>query len=75
MRATSLPSFAAVSIAEVSAQAAPAEAGTLSAAHVRVPAGMRAWARTNGFEIGNRGRLPLEVLDAYRHAHDVPAGR
>jgi hypothetical protein len=35
---------------------------------------MRAWARANGFEIDNRGRLPLEVLDASRRAHAVPAG-
>jgi DNA polymerase III subunit epsilon len=59
-----------------STQAVAAEAGTLPAAHVTVsPAAVRAWARGNGFAIGDRGRLPLEVLDAYRRAHGVPAGR
>lgn len=61
--------------AEASPLTARAEAGTVPAAHVSVsPAAVRAWARANGFAIGDRGRLPLEVLDAYRGAHDVPAG-
>jgi DNA polymerase-3 subunit epsilon len=61
--------------AEASPRTAPAEAGTLPAADVTVsPAAVRAWARANGFAIGDRGRVPLEVLDAYRRAHEVPAG-
>jgi DNA polymerase III subunit epsilon len=29
------------------------------------PALVRQWARTNGYEVGDRGRLPREILDAY----------
>jgi DNA polymerase-3 subunit epsilon len=60
----------------VSPQSSPTEAGTLPVAHVTVsPTAVRAWARGNGSAIGDRGRLPSEVLDAYRRAHGVPAGR
>jgi DNA polymerase-3 subunit epsilon len=39
------------------------EAATLPAAHVTVsPAAVRAWARTNGYEVGDRGRLPAEII-------------
>jgi DNA polymerase III subunit epsilon len=51
------------------------DAGTLPAAHVIAsPVAMRAWARANGYEVGERGRLPAEVADAYRRAHEG-AGR
>ncbi len=30
---------------------------------------IRAWARKNGYEISDRGRIPSEVADAYRKAH------
>jgi len=39
------------------------------------PAAIRAWAQANGWEVGNRGRLPAEVVDAYRRAHEVAAGQ
>ena len=32
-------------------------------------AAIREWARTSGYEIGQRGRIPVEVIDAYRAAH------
>ncbi len=32
---------------------------------------VREWARANGFEVGDRGRIPAEVLDAYRRAQDA----
>ena len=32
-------------------------------------AAIRQWARTSGYEIGKRGRIPVEVIDAYRAAH------
>ncbi|TKJ29882.1 hypothetical protein A6V29_19185 [Blastococcus sp. CCUG 61487] len=32
------------------------------------PAAVRAWARANGYDVGERGRLPAEVFDAYRRA-------
>ena len=34
---------------------------------------MRAWARDNGYEISDRGRLPAEITDAYVAAH--PSGK
>jgi DNA polymerase-3 subunit epsilon len=34
------------------------------------PSAVRAWARVNGFEVGDRGRLPQEVTEAYRSAQD-----
>ena len=30
---------------------------------------MRAWARENGYEVADRGRLPAEIADAYTAAH------
>ena len=30
---------------------------------------IRAWARQNGFSLGDRGRIPAPVLDAYAAAH------
>lgn len=30
---------------------------------------IRAWARSNGFEVAKRGALPREVIDAYDAAH------
>lgn len=32
------------------------------------PTDVRAWAKQNGFEIGDRGRIPATVLNAYRAA-------
>ena len=32
-------------------------------------AAVREWARTNGFEISDRGRIPAGVIDAYQAAH------
>jgi DNA polymerase-3 subunit epsilon len=32
------------------------------------PSAVRAWARSHGMQIGDRGRLPLQVLNAYRAA-------
>lgn len=36
-------------------------------------AAVRAWARENGYEISDRGRLPAEVTEAYAAAH--PSGK
>jgi DNA polymerase-3 subunit epsilon len=64
-----IPNLPLATSAPASRQAA--DAGTLLAAHVSAsPAAMRAWARANGHEIGERGRLPAEVTDAYRRAHE-----
>ncbi|SNS08575.1 Lsr2 protein [Streptosporangium subroseum] len=30
---------------------------------------VRAWARTQGYAVGDRGRLPEEIAKAYQHAH------
>jgi DNA polymerase-3 subunit epsilon len=35
------------------------------------PAVVRAWARANGYEVGDRGRLPFEVTNAYRRAQET----
>lgn len=35
---------------------------------------MRAWARSNGFDVADRGRLPAEVTDAYVAAHRKGSG-
>ena len=32
-------------------------------------AAIRAWARTNGFEISDKGRIPTSVIDAYHASH------
>jgi Lsr2 len=32
-------------------------------------AAIREWASTSGHEIAKRGRIPVEVIDAYRAAH------
>lgn len=37
------------------------------------PADVRAWARDHGYEIGTRGRLHRDVLDAYEAAHPAAA--
>lgn len=33
------------------------------------PGSVRAWARDNGYEVSDRGRLPTGVVTAYRAAH------
>ena len=53
-----------------------ADARSLPAAHVSAsPAVVRAWARANGWDVGERGRLPTEITAAYRRAHEPLAGR
>ena len=32
-------------------------------------ADVRAWARENGFQVSDRGRVSAEVMDAYENAH------
>jgi very-short-patch-repair endonuclease len=32
---------------------------------------IRAWARTQGYAVGDRGRLPEDVVEAYQHAHSA----
>ena len=32
-------------------------------------ADVRAWARDNGFQVSDRGRVSAEVMDAYENAH------
>jgi hypothetical protein len=33
------------------------------------PAQVREWARANGYEVNERGRIPANILAAYRAAH------
>ncbi len=35
------------------------------------PAAVRAWAREQGYDVGERGRLPAEVTAAYHRAHQA----
>ena len=42
---------------------------TASAADAPSPAVVRAWGRDNGWEVGQRGRLPAGLLNAYMAAH------
>lgn len=54
---------------------APAAASRVPPAHVAIsPSAVRAWARSNGHEVGDRGRLPAELTDAYLRAHE-PTGQ
>lgn len=32
-------------------------------------AAIREWARANGFTIGDKGRIPINVIEAYHRAH------
>jgi DNA polymerase III subunit epsilon len=49
---------------------APVAMGSMPAAHVAISAAaVRAWARANGHEFGDRGCLPAELTEAYCHAH------
>lgn len=43
--------------------------GRRSGAARRDTAAVRAWARTNGYQVSERGRIPTAVLDAYDAAH------
>ncbi|ABW11426.1 conserved hypothetical protein [Parafrankia sp. EAN1pec] len=45
--------------------------GNGSAAAGRDAGRIRAWARQNGFEVGDRGRIPREILDAFADAHSA----
>jgi DNA polymerase-3 subunit epsilon len=68
--AAPVPRLGAASAAAVASSTVEvAEGRTLPAGHVgQSPAAVRAWARANGYEVGERGRLPAEVTEAYRRA-------
>lgn len=70
-RATaSLPRARTADDTTVSASA-PRAAGSVPAAHGAISsAAVRAWARANGYDVGERGRMPAELTDAYRLAHE-----
>lgn len=42
---------------------------TRSGAHKGRTAEIRHWAQSNGYSVGDRGRIPGPVQDAYRKAH------
>jgi len=53
------------------ASSPPRALDSVPAAHVAIsPAAVRTWARANGHEVGERGRLPAELTEAYRRAHE-----
>ncbi|WP_216870638.1 exonuclease domain-containing protein [Modestobacter excelsi] len=68
--AAPVPRLGAASTASTeSSTVVAAEGRTVPSAHVGPsPAAVRAWARINGYEVGDRGRLPAEVTEAYRRA-------
>lgn len=35
-------------------------------------ADVRAWGRANGWTVGDRGRMPAALVDAYMHRHRQP---
>jgi hypothetical protein len=35
-------------------------------------AAIKAWARDNGYEVSERGRIPAKIVEAYRAAHEGP---
>jgi hypothetical protein len=47
----------------------PAAPARSSSAEREQNQAIRAWARKNGYEISDRGRIPSEVADAYHKAH------
>jgi len=52
-------------------RAAPARAARRSAGAASAPSApeLRSWARQQGYQVGNRGRMPAAVVAAYREAH------
>lgn len=41
----------------------------MATATMATPADVRAWAQENGFEIGDRGRISSEIVEAYNKKH------
>lgn len=41
----------------------------MNAPREALPSEVRAWARQNGFTVGDRGHMPKEVLEAYNRKH------
>ncbi|MBI3688093.1 MAG: AAA family ATPase [Actinobacteria bacterium] len=37
------------------------------------PSQVRAWARERGYEVGDRGRIPAQIIDAYERSQAAPA--
>jgi hypothetical protein len=52
--------------------AAPVARSVNSREHTRA---VRDWARQNGFDVGDRGRIPTNVVDAFEAAHGANGGR
>lgn len=58
-----------ISAARRSSASSPRGTARKRAATSPETAVIRDWARTNGYEISERGRIPATVVDAYRAAH------
>lgn len=39
---------------------------------MKTAADVRAWAREKGYEVGQRGHLPADVIDLYNRRHAPP---
>jgi recombinational DNA repair ATPase RecF len=55
-------------IRAVAAPGAPVTPLPAPRGHTQDPGRVRNWARDNGLDIGERGRIPTEILDAYQRA-------
>lgn len=58
-----------VDVARPVVKARPARRSNGRSAAAESPAEVRRWARSSGYEVNERGRIPSHVLAAYRAAH------
>ncbi|SBW22657.1 hypothetical protein FDG2_2947 [Candidatus Protofrankia californiensis] len=49
----------------------PREPGRAATASTYDPAAVRTWARAHGYDVGDRGRIASDILDAFQHAQGV----
>lgn len=57
-------------VANPGARGRRAGAGAANAGPKRDTAKIREWAQKNGYQLGDRGRIPLEIVQAYEAAED-----
>jgi nucleoid-associated protein Lsr2 len=55
--------------------AAPAKSASRPAANREQTKAVREWARQNGFDLAERGRIPANVVEAYEKAHAPRGGK
>ncbi|TDE89181.1 hypothetical protein EXU48_20860 [Occultella glacieicola] len=63
--------FLAAALTEVAGEdIGAARTGALATAAAPAPAAIRAWARRQGFEVSDRGRIPAEIRAAFDRRHE-----